>query len=103
MTNDLTDYAKVGRLESRPPLCLVHYLAERAASPPPPRGKPPGESVTGRVAARDGNLIILEFAPAPQAGRPRRSRKSRLARLCDFLFASLFLASLLGCFLALRC
>lgn len=105
MTNE-TDYTELEQAETRPPLCLVHYFAERAAYPPPPRGRPPGGAPQGRVAAREGNLIILEFVPAPPEP-PKRWRgglagKSLGMRACDALMLLLLLASVLGCLAALH-
>ena len=99
---------------SAPPLCLVHYFSERTESPPE-RGqiqtrKPPGSR--GRVIARDGNLIILEFAEPPKTAKPiivrrkrwqgKRSGQSLMGRVFDTLMLLLLLASFIGCLAAFR-
>jgi len=110
VTHDITEYDKTTHIEddSAPPLCLVHYLAERAAYPPERNPKPPGQRVVGRVVERRGNLIILEFAPPPapetaQSGKQGGRRgKSVPARVYDALFLLLLLSCLLGCLAAFR-
>ncbi len=106
MTNDLADHTGIELTESRPPLCLVHYFAERGAYPPERNPKPPGRRSVGRVAERDGNLIILEFVPAPheppERWRGGRRGKSLGMRVCDALMLLLFLASMLACLAAFR-
>lgn len=110
MTHDITDYDEITQPESdsAPPLCLVHYFAERAAYPPERPPKPPGGRLIGRVAERRGNLIILEFSQAsapdlpPAKWRGGRSGKSLLMRVCDALLLVLLFACLLGCLAAFR-
>lgn len=106
MTHDITEYDQNKPIEddSVPPLCLVHYYAERAAYPPERNPKPPGDRLIGRVAERRGNLIILEFAPPsePRTERTKRQGKSHLARVYDALVLLLLLACLLGCLAAFR-
>lgn len=106
MTHDITEYdaSKPIQDDSAPPLCLVHYYAERTAPPPERPSKPPGERLIGRVAERRGNLIILEFAPppAPEAAQAKRQGKSLSARAYDALVLLLLLACLAGCLAAFR-
>ena len=105
MTLDTDNCTEEIRDEATPPLCLVHYFTEWAAGPPERPRKPPGARA-GRVAERQGNLIILEFAPPPKPA-PVRWRggtggKNVWMRVCDALLLLLFLASLLGCAAAFR-
>jgi len=106
MTQDITEYDEDKRTgddsngDSTPPLCLVHYFAERGAYPPERNPKPPGREV-GRVVERRGNLIILEFA-APPAARVKRQNKKGSGRVNDMLMFLLLLACLLGCLAAFR-
>ena len=79
---------------SAPPLCLVHYFGATGQGPPSPS--------LGRIAERDGNLIILEFAPPPKEARARRRGKSLMAKAFDSLLLLLLLVSLIGCILAFR-
>lgn len=107
MTHDITEYDENRPIEddSAPPLCLVHYYAERAAYPPERNPKPPGDRLIGRVSERRGNLIILEFAPppAPEPARVKRTgSKGLLTRAYDALVLLLLLACLLGCLAAFR-
>ena len=106
MTHDITEYDQNKFIEedSAPPLCLVHYYAERTAYPPARSPKPPGERRIGRVAERRGNLIILEFAPSPvpETVQTKRQGKSLPARAYDALVILLLLACLLGCLAAFR-
>lgn len=106
MTHDITEYDEdTQRVEesgsgSTPPLCLVHYFAERMGHPPERSPKLPGRSL-GRVIARRGNLIILEFAPPPALEGMRKGR-GVTARVYDALALLLLLACLLGCLAAFR-
>lgn len=106
MTQDITEYGEDEQMQDSaaltgpPPLCLVHYFAERGAYPPERNPKPPGREV-GRVVERRGNLIILEFAAPPPAARVRR-QTGRSGRVNDTLMFLLLLACLLGCFAAFR-
>ncbi len=113
MTYDTTQYEGTTEpdKQSAPPLCLIHYFAERDGALPPPRKPwPPGRAA--RIAERRGNLIILEFAEPPAAPEslppPQMqwqggtSGKSRLMRICDILLALLMLACFLGCLAAFR-
>ncbi len=110
MTHDITEFDGNKPIEggSAPPLCLVHYFAERAAYPPERSPKPPGGGLVGRVAERRGNLIVLEFVPPPAPEKMRtegpggRRRKSVPACVYDALFLLLLLACLLGCLAAFR-
>ncbi len=110
MTHDITEYdenkhiADVPNEEDSAPLCLVHYYAERAAYLPERPPKPPGDRLIGRVAERRGNLIILEFAPAPapEPARTKRQGKGLPARAYDALVLLLLLACLAGCLAAFR-
>ena len=113
MTHDITeydenkqDYIEDESIEddSAPPLCLVHYYAERTAYPPERPSKPPGDRLVGRVAERRGNLIILEFAapPVPKPERAEGMGKSLPAWVYDALVLLLLLACLLGCLAAFR-
>lgn len=111
MTHDITEYDENKHIEnmhieegSAPPLCLVHYYAERAAYPPERNPKPPGGKRVGRVAERRGNLIILEFAPppAPETMQTKRQGKGLPAQAYDALVLLLLLACLLGCLAAFR-
>ena len=103
MTYDITDFEKIESLadDSPPPLCLVHYFAEQAAYPPERVPKPPGRLV-GRVAERRGNLIVLEFAPPPEALRSRRHGRKWAGRAYDALCVALLLACLAACLAAFR-
>lgn len=99
MTHDTIGYEETTgtEIQRAPPLCLVHYFAERSAYPPEREPHPPGPG--GRVVARRDNLIILEFAAPP--GR-RHNRKGRMAHVCDVLMLLLLLASFLACLAAFR-
>jgi len=105
VTHDITEYDENKHIEEdsgdsmTPPLCLVHYFAERTAYPPERNPKPPGKRV-GRVVERRGNLIILEFAPPPMPGK--RQGKGRMSRVYDMLVILLLLACLLGCLAVFR-
>ena len=109
MTHDITGYDEdMQKVEdsgdgSAPPLCLVHYFAERTGHPPERNPKPPDRSV-GRVIERRGNLIILEFAPppAPEAKRQAGGHNAGLSRVSDALMLLLLLACLAGCLAAFR-
>ena len=110
MTHDITEYDenKQAYIEdkpiedaSAPPLCLVHYYAERTAYPPERPPQPPGDCLIGRVSERRGNLIILEFAPLP-VPKTKRAGKGLPARVYDALVLLLLLACLLGCAAAFR-
>ncbi len=79
---------------SAPPLCLVHYFGATGQGPP-------GPSI-GRIAERDGNLLILEFAPPPKPPKGKRQRKSLMARAFDSLLLLLLLVSVIGCIAAFR-
>jgi len=104
VTHDITEHDDTKHIEdgSAPPLCLVHYFAERAAYPPERSPKPPGGHLIGRVAERRGNLIILEFAPppAPEPAQTKRQGKGLPAQAYDALVLLLLLACLLGCLAA---
>ncbi len=76
-----------------PPLCLVQYFGATGQGPP-------NQSI-GRIAERDGNLLILEFAPPPKAMKARRG-KSLVTRAFDSLLLLLLLVSVIGCILAFR-
>jgi len=109
VTHDITEYDENKHIgndteDSAPPLCLVHYFAERAAPPPERNPKPPGGKRAGRVAERRGNLIILDFAPppAPEMAKTKRSGRSLLTRTYEALMLLLLLACLLGCLAAFR-
>jgi len=106
VTHDITEYDENMHIEedSAPPLCLVHYYAERAAYPPERNPKPPGDRRIGRVAERRGNMIILEFAPPPESKTERTKRQSKglPARAYDALVLLLLLACLVGCLAAFR-
>lgn len=106
MTHDITEHDENKHIKdgSAPPLCLVHYYAERAAYPPERSPKPPGDRLIGRVTERRGNLIVLEFAPppAPEPAQTRRQGKRLPARVYDALVLLLLLACLLGCLAAFR-
>ena len=79
---------------SAPPLCLVHYFGATGQGPP-------NQSI-GHIAERDGNLLILEFAPPPRALKAKRQGKSLMARAYDFLFLLLLLSSVIACIAAFR-
>ena len=102
MPHDTFGYEETAGTEtpSAPPLCLVHYFAERSAYPPEREPHPPGPKARGRVAARRGNLIILEFSTPPS--RREHSRKGKMARVCDVLMLLLLLASVGACLAAFR-
>ena len=85
-----------------PPLCLVHYFGAEAAYPPERNPKPPGDALSGRIAERHGNLIILEFAPPPKAGEAKPSREKLFAKTADALFLLLLLTCAIGCVAAFR-
>lgn len=107
MTQDITEYDEDEQTKDSandagsPPLCLVHYFAERGAYPPERNPKPPGREV-GRVVERHGNLIILEFAVPPESAGTKLREGERAARIYDALVILLLLACLLGCFAAFR-
>ena len=103
MTLDMTDYEETTETDSPPPLCLVHYFAERSGHPTEREPHPPGQAARGRVVERRDNLIILEFAPPPRGrkwGGDRR--RNTLARVFDILLLLLLLVSLLACVAAFR-
>ena len=112
MTHDTTQYEGTNKTDQHtaPPLCLIHYFAERDGGPPPRKPWPPGR--TARIAERRGNLIILEFAdppaapvalpPPPPQWQGGTSGKSRLMRACDILLALLMLACFAACLAAFR-
>ncbi len=79
---------------SSPPLCLVHYFGATGQGPPPPS--------IGYIAERDGNLIILSFAPPPKEPTVKRRGKSLMARAFDSLLLLLLLVSVIGCIAAFR-
>ena len=93
-----------GGTQAAPPLCLVHYFAERSAYPPEREPHPPGRRTQGRVVERRDNLIILEFAEPSRRykrwGSPKH--KGGLAQACDVLLLLLLLASFLACLAAFR-
>ncbi len=76
-----------------PPLCLVHYFSEHGPDPPAPDSK-----LRGRVAGRDGNLILLEFAAAPKSKPPQRDTR----KVWDVLTLLLVVTSLIACAAAFR-
>ena len=80
---------------SGPPLCLVHYFG--ASGQGPPRSQS-----TGRIAERDGNLLILEFAPPPKPAKAKQQGRKWRAKAADALFLLLLLASAIGCIAAFR-
>ena len=88
--------------DTAPPLCLVHYFGAEAAHPPERNPKPPGAGVVGRIAERQGNLIILEFAPPPKANSARRSREKLVAKIANAMFLLLLLICAIGCVAAFR-
>ena len=77
-----------------PPLCLVHYFGATGQGPP-------NQSI-GHIAERDGNLLILEFAPPPKERKARRMGKSVIAKAYDALFLLLLLVSFIACLAAFR-
>ena len=77
-----------------PPLCLVHYFGATGQGPP--------HRSIGHIAERDGNLLILEFAPPPKATKARRLGKSWAAKAYDALVLLLLLASVIACIAAFR-
>lgn len=93
MTQD-TELFEESRDTTVPPLCLVHYFGATGQGPP-------NESI-GHIAERDGNLLILEFAPPPKPTKAKRPRKSFIAKAYDALFLLLLLASLIACIAAFR-
>ena len=108
MTQDTIGYdekkaEEMTEAQTVPPLCLVHYFAERAGHPLAHEPHPPDRAARGRVVERRDNLIILEFAPPPTGrkwGGDRR--RNTLARVFDVLLLLLLLASLLACVAAFR-
>lgn len=94
MTQDTELFDTTQSDHSAPPLCLVHYFGATGQGPPPPS--------VGRIAERDGNLLILEFAPPPKAARARRPGKSLVAKAFDSLLLLLLLVSAIGCIAAFR-
>ena len=98
MTQDieLFDKAVEGNEQdsNAPPLCLVHYFGATGLGPP-------NRSI-GHIAERDGNVLILEFAPPPKAAKARRLGKSWAAKAYDALFLLLLLTSLIACIAAFR-
>lgn len=90
---DLFEKAELPSDHSAPPLCLVHYFGATGQGPP-------NQSI-GRIAERDGNLLILEFAPPPKAVKARQG-KSLMAKAYDFLFLLLLLSCVIGCIAAFR-
>lgn len=79
---------------SAPPLCLVRYFGATGQGPPPPS--------VGWIAERDGNLLILEFAPPPKVVTAKRRGKSLMAKSFDSLLLLLLLISVIGCIAAFR-
>ena len=77
-----------------PPLCLVHYFGATGQGPPEVR--------VGRIAERDGNLLILEFAPPPAVQKAKRFSKRVFLKPADALFLLLLLVSLAACLVAFR-
>ena len=77
-----------------PPLCLVHYFGATGQGPP--------HRSIGHIAERDGNLLILEFAPPPKTVKARRLGKSWAAKAYDTLFLLLLLVSVIACIAAFR-
>ena len=89
MTQDIDE-----KTHSAPPLCLVHYFGATGQ-------RPPNQSI-GYIAERDGNLLILEFAPPPKEAKAKRRGKSLLARAFDSLLLLLLLVGVIGCIAAFR-
>ena len=77
-----------------PPLCLVHYFGATGQGPPEVR--------VGRIAERDGNLLILDFAPPPDVHKAKRFRKRVFLKPADALFLLLLLVSFTACLAAFR-
>ena len=105
MMNDITLFDENELLTEEtaaPPLCLVHYFGAEAAYPPEPTLKPPGTGMVGRVAEREGNLIILEFAPPPETKAVKPGSRKPAARIADALFWLFLLTCLIGCVAAFR-
>ena len=104
MAQDTLGYEETETAQAEaPPLCLVHYLAERSGHPTEREPHPPGQAARGRVVERRDNLIILEFAPPPTGrkwGGDRR--RNTLTRVFDLLLLLLLLASFLACVAAFR-
>lgn len=105
MTHDTTGYDEMTQRadHAAPPLCLVHYFTERDFTErdhgPPPAANRPDRSLS-RVASRDGNLIILEWAaPPPAPVRPRRPVRPKWG---DVLALLLLLTCLAACVSAFR-
>ena len=95
MTQDIELLEKTAEQDSSATrLCLVRYFGATGQGPPSPS--------IGRIAERDGNLLILEFAPPPKEARARRRGKSLLERAFDSLLLLLLLVSLIGCIAAFR-
>lgn len=94
MTQDIELFEKDKQDSSAPPLCLVHYFGATGQGPP-------NQSI-GRIAERDGNLLILEFAPPPKALKAKRRGKSLMARAFDSLLLLLLLSSVIACIAAFR-
>ncbi len=96
MTQDIELFEKTELQSdhSAPPLCLVHYFGATGQGPP-------NQSIA-RIAERDGNLLILEFAPPPKEAKAKRRGKSLMARAYDFLFLLLLLSSVIACIAAFR-
>ena len=93
MTQDIELLNEQTTDTSAPPLCLVHYFGATGQGPP-------GPSV-GRIAERDGNLLILEFAAPPKAVKARHGKRL-MARAFDSLLLLLLLVSVIGCIAAFR-
>ncbi len=94
MTQDTELFEEQTSDHSAPPLCLVHYFGATGQGPPAPS--------VGHIAARDGNLLILEFAPPPKAQAAKRYGKSPLAKAVDALPLLLLLVSAIACIAAFR-
>ena len=94
MTQDTELFEPAETSSGPPPLCLVQYFGATGPGPPPPS--------LGRIAERDGNLLIIEFAPPPKKADARTKGRNRAARAFDALGLLLLLASVIGCILAFR-
>ena len=94
MTQDTELFDEQNADTGAPPLCLVHYFGATGQGPP-------NQSI-GHIAERDGNLLILEFAPPPKEAKAKRRGKSLLARAFDSLLLLLLAVSIIGCIAAFR-
>lgn len=93
VTQDIELFEK-NEQDSSPPLCLVHYFGATGQGPP--------NQSLGHIAEREGNLLILEFAPPPKPMKAKRLGQSILAKAYNALFLLLLLVSLIACIAAFR-